>query len=108
MKPRPGNVTYHIEGQHGINFDHPVEIAEQDGQGKKQDIGGVADIVAEELNELADKHPHHQRLHGANMGVHGPRLGGLMAEQEEQQITEQSGGRQGCQMNRVGAPRLAA
>ena len=52
--------AYHIQGAHSVNLDQAMEPAEQDGDGEEEEIGRVADVMPEQLDELADEDPDHQ------------------------------------------------
>lgn len=103
-----GFATYHIESENGVNLDSTVEVAEQNRHGQKEDVHRIANVVSQELDELADEHPHPKRLHGQHVRLPIPWLGGFVAEENEQHITQEGRRRQRCQMDGVGAPRLAA
>ncbi|EFE37102.1 uncharacterized protein ARB_04630 [Trichophyton benhamiae CBS 112371] len=100
--------TYHVEGEGGIELDEAVEVAEEDGDGQQQEVGRVADVVAQQLDELADEHPQQQRVEGPRPLLGVPGLGALVAEGQQAEVADEGGRRERRQEDRIRAPRLAA
>lgn len=57
--------TYHIQGHHGVHLDCPVEVSKDDRDGEEETVDRIADVVAHELDELADDDPDAQRNRGS-------------------------------------------
>ncbi|EFE44247.1 hypothetical protein TRV_00979 [Trichophyton verrucosum HKI 0517] len=100
--------TYHVEGEGGIELDEAVEVAEEDGDGQQQKVGRIADVVAQQLDELADEHPEQQRVEGPCPLLGVPGLGALVAEGQQAEVADEGGRRERRQEDRIRAPRLAA
>ena len=100
--------TYHVESQDGIDLDRSVDIAEQNRHRQEEDIDRIPHIMAEEFNELADKHPQTQRPQGLALRLDVPVGSGLVQEQDEEQIAKQRRRRQRGEVDRIRTPRLTA
>lgn len=99
--------TYHIQSHHRVHLDGSVEIPKQDRHGQQEHINRVADIVTQQFNPLARKHPQIQRGHGAIVRDLAPTHTSLVAQPNEEQVAEQRRGRQRSQVHSIGTPGLA-
>lgn len=100
--------TYDVEGTRGVQLDGAVEIAKQYGYRQKHKVDGISDVMPEQLDELAHKHPSQQRTNRQQLRGCVPGLRALVAEQQEQQVARQSWRRQSGQEDGVGTPHLTA
>lgn len=100
--------TYHIESENRVHLDHAMEIAEENGDGQQENVDWITDVVAQQFNELADKHPDQQRSHRQHVRVSVPGFRGLVAQVDERHVAQEGRRRQRSQMDGIGAPWLAA
>ena len=70
---------YHVESEHGVQLDGAVEIPKQYGYREQYKIDGVSDVMSEQLDELAHKHPNHQRTKGQRLCIRAKGLRALVA-----------------------------
>lgn len=78
--------AYHIKGRHSVNLDQAMEPAEQDGHREQQEIARVADVVSQQLDELADEHPQHQQAEEGPPRPPVPTVTALPVQEKEEAI----------------------
>lgn len=55
--------TYRTKSHHGIHLNRPMEISKKDRHGKENPINREADVMTQEFDKFADKHPNSKKRH---------------------------------------------
>ena len=65
-------LTYNIKCEHSVNLDQSMEVSENNGYREEQEIGWITNVVANQFDELAQKHPREETSERSCLPITAP------------------------------------
>ena len=101
-----GNGTDLVETKTCVNLNDAVEVTEEDRHGKEEDVDGVTNEVAYDLDAFAGGDPHGQHREGRHPEVVVPRRRHLEKEIHKEEVADDGRRGEGRKVQRIRAPGL--